>query len=381
MSIGIDFVLRGSSAAFNKMLAGVDNGIKGLKKSLKEFDVGSGLKQALGVGGVIAGFRAIIGHARETRDELDKLGKPVDRATRSVAEFGDALSGVVGFAKDAGVTILSAFTKVGDGIRQIIQNTSQAEEDALRKMVSDTGKAADEQQKKLKASQEANSPEKVKAAQKELEQQRRMNAAKGTEDEKKLIELVNQRADILGKIKTTPKATAEAISLQASLEKNKREMSELAGKMDTDTRKTKTDFSEKKADLEKDIKKEKENLQEIKDKRNNERNDPFRKGIEEFAAQSTGGWMTIEEQQNNPVLKARKALELERQADEFAKQQKFDKSDKLREQAAGLRAGLAGKIKSSDSNVEMEYKKALKDSEEKLGEISKKLDGLIKAQK
>src|SRR6478736_839516 len=113
MAIGVDFILRASSAQFTKAMAGVNNSIKDVKKSLRDFDVGNGLKQALGVGGVIAGFRMAITNAQELRSEAAKLGNEIDSGTRSVAELGDAL-GKIGTGFKNGLTAgLSFFTQIG----------------------------------------------------------------------------------------------------------------------------------------------------------------------------------------------------------------------------------------------------------------------------
>jgi hypothetical protein len=142
MNIGIGFILEAKTAAFKAGLATANNGLKDLKKSMREFNVGNGLSNLIGIGGVIAGFRTAITHAQELRDNLEQLGKPVDDATRSVAALGDSLSKVWEGAKTGGSWLLSLVTRSGEGLGMIVNRLRgiSAEEEKRRE---DSARAAD----------------------------------------------------------------------------------------------------------------------------------------------------------------------------------------------------------------------------------------------
>jgi chemotaxis protein histidine kinase CheA len=174
MAIDISFTLRATTDGFKAGMASANNAVMDLKKGLREFDVGNGLKSLLGVGGIIAAFRSTINHARELRDALEEAGKPVPEATASVARLGDTLANVATVAKNAAVSILGIYTGVGDGLRRIFQNVSAEQEAAARKSMVETAKLADEADKRLAAARESNA-EKVAAAESKLAELRRKN--------------------------------------------------------------------------------------------------------------------------------------------------------------------------------------------------------------
>lgn len=131
MSIGIDFILRANSAGFTQGVARANNSIKDFKKSLREGDVGHGLKQMFGAGAVIAGMRAVINHAQEARDALEGMGKSVPETTAQIAGMADALDGLKKGAMSAGTTVLGFFTDVGSKLGDTINTWLQ--ESGLRK--------------------------------------------------------------------------------------------------------------------------------------------------------------------------------------------------------------------------------------------------------
>lgn len=324
-SIGVDFILRASSAQFTKALASANNSIKDLKKGLREFDVGNGLKQALGIGGVIAGFRTAITNAQELRDEADKIGKSVDSGTRSVAELGDAVGNIgMGF-KNALTTGLSFFTQVGDAARHFFFNVTQEQEDAARKMVATTGKAADEAEARLKKSKEDNSPEKQAAAQEELAKAQLELAMKGTEEGKKLALLTNERIALEEKLASVGKATVEHKKIQAEIAKNELETKKAAAALD-------------KAALERAEKKKAET-----DKSNEKKKDlvgKFAPSVEEMAGMDLGGFFDGKD----PRLKARKILEDENRAKEAFARGDFKGGFAAAQSAQGARTALENEM-------------------------------------
>lgn len=383
--IGIDFILRGSSASFTKAVAAANNSVKDLKKGLKDFDVGNGFKQALGVGGVIAGFKIAISHAMELRDELDKMGKPVEAGTRSVAEFGDSLSKVSGMAKDAGVKILSIFTGIGDGIRHIAQNTSKEQEEYYRKMVVATAKAADEAEARLKKSKEDNSPEKQEAAQEKLRKATRDGANEAIGDQKKLNEILGDKADLMEKIRKEPPKTVRATEMQTQLkqleaaEKETRASMDKAAKDKEDKRQlqaienmdqTNAAQREQRDAAEKDAAEKKRALL-----------DKVGLSVEQLAEQDIGTGVGG----NDPRMRARKALQLEERARTFGSRGDIKTALDLQGQAEGIRKGLSGVTADSKmltpDTAKTAFADALKDTNTKLDDLEKVMSGIIKAQK
>ena len=119
MSIGIDFILRATTEGFTAGMAKANNAIEDTKKSLKGFG-GASLVNTIGVAGVIAGFKAVLNTAQEVRDELEKMGKPVNAATASVARYGDAWDQIKKTLSEAAVFSLSIFTRTGEAIGSFI---------------------------------------------------------------------------------------------------------------------------------------------------------------------------------------------------------------------------------------------------------------------
>jgi hypothetical protein len=374
MSIGIDFVLRANSAAFTKGLASVNNSMKDLKKGLREFDVGNGLKNALGVGGIIAGFRMAITNAQELRDEADKMGRSIDSSTNSVAQLGDAVAGIGKSFKNTLTEGLSFFTQIGDKARHFFQGVTQAQEDAARKMVAETGKSADEAEKRLKASREANSPEKMAVAQEKLNKAEREADIRGTDAEKKLVSLINERADLEGKLAKTAKNTVAAIDLKTAIAENVNAIREANKAIDKEEESKK----EKKAKDNEAIDKEEESKKEKKAKdneavakKNKDLVGRFGLSVEEMAAQELGGFTDG----NDPRLKARKIL-----ADEEKARTLFGRGD--------FKGGLAAAQAAQGARQALENQMAgIKEiggkappTAEQMDELIKAVGGIIKAQ-
>jgi hypothetical protein len=120
MAIDISFILKSSTDGFKAGMATANNSVMDLKKSLRDFDVGNGLKSLLGVGGIISAFRGTISAAMELRDALQEAGKPIPDAVRSVAELGDHFKAAAASAKEMAISVLSFVTRAGEGYGMVI---------------------------------------------------------------------------------------------------------------------------------------------------------------------------------------------------------------------------------------------------------------------
>lgn len=147
MSIGIDYILRATTEGFTAGMAKANNAIEDTKKSLKGFG-GASLVNTIGVAGVIAGFKAVLNTAQEVRDELEKMGKPVNAATASVARYGDAWDQIKKTLSEATVFSLSIFTRTGEAIGSFINRMRgiTAEQEAQREQ---SARDADKLEKQL----------------------------------------------------------------------------------------------------------------------------------------------------------------------------------------------------------------------------------------
>jgi len=357
--IGVDFVIRASTAGFQRGLASANNSLKDLKKSFREFNVGGGLGGLIGIGGIIAGFRSAITNAQELRDEAAKIGKAVDSGTQSVAELGDAIGRIGHGFRNALTDGLSFFTSLGDSARRFFQDVTAEQEDAARKMVETTGKAADEAEARLKRAREANSPEKQAAAQEKLSQAEMESMLKGTDAQKKLLKLTNERATLNEKLRNTPVATVAYKELQAEILRNETETRSAAEAFDREGNAEQEKADKKRADI----------LNKIAPT------------VEELAAQETGGWV----EGNDPRLLARQALENEKWARELGQRGDIKGALKLQGKADELRKSISDVTAQSQTltpdSAKAAVAAALETTNAKLDEVTKAVSGIIKAQK
>lgn len=380
MSLGLEFILKANSAAFTKAMAGVNNSLKDVKKGLREFDVGNGLKNALGVGGIIAGFRLAITNAMELRDAAEKIGHTVDNGTRSVAELGDAL-GTIGTGFKNGLTAgLSFFTQIGDAARHYFQGVTQDQEDAARKMVATTGKAADEAEARLKKSREDNSPEKQKDAQEKLTKAQAEAGVKGTDAEKKLANLLNERVALEEKLAGTGKATVAHKEIEALIATNEKDTKEATASLDKDAaEKAKKSLDERikgnkeyNDDVAEGLAMDREKQKEVREK--------FAPSVEQLAGMSAGGFADA----NDPRIKAKKILEKEKFAAEAGSRGDIKGAMKLGTEAQSMRDSLNKTAGSGTAltaeTAESALKNALETTNKELEGVREQLKGLIKAQ-
>ena len=94
MTIGIDFVLKASTANFTKGLATARNALLDTKKGLKELDVPREFQKLIGPGLFVVGLKHVIEDARHAAEEMQRLGKPIDDTTARVIEYGNTLDEV-----------------------------------------------------------------------------------------------------------------------------------------------------------------------------------------------------------------------------------------------------------------------------------------------
>jgi hypothetical protein len=401
MSVPIDFVLRANTAAFTKGLAAAENGVSSLKKTLRSFG-GGALGGAIGIMGLIRGFQAATNHAQELRDKMEGMGQPVDDATRSVAEFGDALDRIKKGAAEVAVSVVSVFTRIGDAARRAMQGVTKAEEDAARAMERTTKAALDETLKAIEAAKRANSPEKMAEAERKLADVRRENAMRNSDAEGKLVLLLMRRMELEKEMNSLGSHTVARKEKEIELAKQ----DQAIAAQRSEVAKEQADAAEREA---KQVEKIRElgaksfdaadDIKRIKRDEATARADRYLPTIEDLAARAeanerargaygigSSGSLVSALDPNSPEMQAKRALELEKQAREAAMSMDLDpvtrlqRAEQFQSEAEQIRANLSGFAQSSDTNIGAEFKDALATAEKRLEEINEALKGLIKSQ-
>lgn len=213
---------------------------------------GQGLDKFLGIGAVVAGFTAVIGRAKEARDEAARLGTPIDSATASVARLGDAFGDVKNGILDIGVKTLGVFTGIGENIgKQIVRLQGLA-----------NGKSIEESDKGLADSEAAgaNADRLQKETADPAVKRNAEQLAKLKEDARRKemndFDLLNQlykdrdklTADSLDKNKTL----ADRLAAQVEIEKKNNEIKTLGAKIDREAADDKARATEAQTKLDKE---------------------------------------------------------------------------------------------------------------------------------
>jgi hypothetical protein len=367
MSIGVEFVLKASTGAFTRGVAAAENQLQGLKGTLRSFGGGQ-LAGALGIAGIIKGFSSALEGAQRMREEAEKLGKPIDDATRSVASYADGIDAAKSAIGELAIKGLSYFTIAGENYGKLI-NRIRGVSAEQEKQAEATAKAAEDAEKRLAKSREANSPEKLAAAEKKLADARRDAAIAQADGEEK----------IAGMIENQKRLQEEIAALGVNTVARKEKEIELLGvenKLIDEQAKqaeAKLKRSREIADLQQKQAVASRNVEDARAALRTEVLGDALPTIEELAGQ--GG---------DAANRAGAALQLERQANELIQYgggYKLDEAAMFRTQAADLRASLAGRVRGSESgSLAADLSTALKTAEGELATISKKLDGIFKAQ-
>ena len=367
MSIGVEFVLRATTSGFTKGLATAENSVKDLKKSLKEFDVGNGFKQALGVGGIIAGFRMAINNAQELRDEANRTGRAVSDSVRSVAAYGDALDEAWKGVKNLSTETLSYFTKAGEGWGMLI-NRLRGVSREQENIAANAAKGAKEQEEAAAKLYQEKS-QRAKTVDSDIASQERKNEMDGLTAEQKRLKLLKERTDLLDKIDAMAPENKDP-AFNVARKEAQLKAARLTGEINDLGRGIYAD-----AERERDREKEKEakKMKEVVEK--------FAPSVEQLSNMNAGGFAS----QNDPRLRAKKILQTEQFAAEAGSRGDIANAIKLGKQAQGMRDSLEGVTGKGTAltaeTAETALKNALTQTNKELEQVREQLRGLIKAQK
>lgn len=170
---GVGFKVFADASQFQREMRGAVESSKQVQRGLR--DIGLNIGRFVGVTAVGSWFVGTARAAQELRDEIQKVGGTVDGATARVAAFGDGLDEIKKTAVGMSITVLGFFNKMGDVLAYLpnrLTGVSKANEETAQKIAADTEAAL----ARIAKAREANSPEKLAAAEKALQSERRKNA-------------------------------------------------------------------------------------------------------------------------------------------------------------------------------------------------------------
>jgi hypothetical protein len=200
---------------------------KQLKKTLGDtFGESSVWKNltAVGIGTtLIRGFVLATENAQKLREESEKLGRPLDYATASVAKLGDAFDQAKQFGADSATFILSGYTMIGDEIGKLI-NRVRGVTEAQEAFADRAAKAAEEAEKRLAKAREENNPDKIREAEKRLADARIEAAMKNADEVGKVFLLMQRELAIKEEINRVGEKSVKGLELQGQLEKTRAEI-------------------------------------------------------------------------------------------------------------------------------------------------------------
>lgn len=198
--------------------------VKGFSREAKGFlgDVSKGLVGAAIFGEFIKLGKEAVAEAQKLRDEADRLGEPLATTTRSLANLGDGFKGVFQGAKNLVGFIISGWAMVAEGIDQAALslagfNIASGEElERFRQIERQTTQTL----AAIAKAREANSPDKIAAAEAKLAEQRRKNAMEEKNAGERYIAIMQERIQLEEKVAANGSLhTVEAIALQTELAK------------------------------------------------------------------------------------------------------------------------------------------------------------------
>ena len=223
--VGFRFFAKTDELAAGLRQAGEEG--KQLKKTLGDtFGESSVWKNltAVGIGTtLIRGFMLATENAQKLREESERLGRPLDYATASVAKLGDAFDQAKQFGADAATFIVSGYTMIGDEIGKVI-NRVRGVTEAQEVYAERAAKAAEEAEKRLAKAREENNPDKIREAERRLADARIEAAMKNADEVGKVFLLMQRELAIKEEIARVGEKTVKGIELQGQLEKTRAEI-------------------------------------------------------------------------------------------------------------------------------------------------------------
>lgn len=371
--IPVDFILRASTGAFTRGIAAAENRVQSFRKSVR-LAGGAQLGSAIGIYGIVRGFSAVLKSAQDARSEMEKMGRPIDDSVASVANLADGFDGLKTKAASFGISALSVFTRVGDAARRLMQGVTKEQEEEAKRQAESSGKAADAMEKRRDKFMADNSPEKILAAEKKLDDFRRDRALAEAEGDEKINMLLNQRMVLSNELSRLGVGLVERREKELEIERVSLALAK-----------------EGRAQAEATAKAERERA-DLKDRRNKARQD-----VATATREMQGGVMRDLLPSDQDVVmggsgslraSVLRARELDRKAQLFGSQggtAGLERATQFRTEASEIRRSLSGQVRFDEGTESRDamtvgFSTALKKSEDELAEINEKLSGIFKAQ-
>lgn len=155
--------------------------------------------------------------AQRIRDEFEKVGKPVDSDVQALADLGDGLKDIHEGAVKAVGFLVGGFSQLGELIGSSI-NRLRGVSEAQENLAKSSERAAEEQEKALKKLKDANSPEKLAAAEKRLDDARHRALMARMSDEGKVVLLMGDEDKLQKELAEHAGDTVQNKEIQAKLE-------------------------------------------------------------------------------------------------------------------------------------------------------------------
>jgi hypothetical protein len=194
---------------------------KGIKKGFQ--DMGLALK-GTGIGLAIAEFVSLgkeaIANAQKQRDEYEKMAKPLDGATTSMARFGDAIDGIKKGTVTAVGFVVGGFTQLGDLIGSTI-NRMRGINEAQESIAEQSERAAKAQEARAnKLKEEQHDVERVAAARKAAADAEKQTRQEAMTDEQKFGALFMENVKIREQLRNIEAGTTAHFEKQRELQEN-----------------------------------------------------------------------------------------------------------------------------------------------------------------
>ena len=186
-----------------KALDGVKEGFKGIGISLKGAGIG------IAFAAIVKSMGEALREAVATREEFERMGKPIDANTAALARFSDALSSVKDLTVTAAGAVLGFVNQAGEFWGSAI-NRMRGISEEQEKIAESAARNADLLEKQAKAIKDRQSSiEAVRAAAKAADEAEAKAAYERMSNEEKHQTLILQRADLMDKV-----AQMEATGMQ-----------------------------------------------------------------------------------------------------------------------------------------------------------------------
>lgn len=199
-------------------------GLKRARDDTKGFEADwKSLKKIFAAGGIATlalGFlKSFASDAQAARDELVRMGEPIPRTTRALAELGDAMERFKALASISVGYVAAGwqdlFNLIASGINRVRGISESQENERMAGFA-----AAEAGEKRLQKAREDNSPEKIAAAEKRLADTRRDGAFQAADNEGKMNILLEENIRLRELVNTTGEHSIKGAEARIALEKN-----------------------------------------------------------------------------------------------------------------------------------------------------------------